>query len=148
MHLAPFTGLRITNPQRHTMFFTATWPMSIRRLASEFLRNPAPWRCCDQVFQWTQWTCLWNKSECDECTFSPIVFGPCGCNMVSPQTPQSPECRFPPTSRPTEIQIQIGNRDELKGNQERERKSDIPFILKSWYIHINGETFPVSTTDE
>lgn len=40
------------------MFFTATWPMSIRRLASEFLRNP--------------------------------------------------------------IQIQIGNRDELKGNQERE----------------------------
>eukprot|EP00435_Cladocopium_sp_Y103_P062304 s523_g23.t3 len=48
--------LRITNPQRHTMFFTATWPMSIRRLAAEFLRNP--------------------------------------------------------------IQIQIGNRDELKGNQD------------------------------
>lgn len=48
--------MKITNPQRHTMFFTATWPMSIRRLASEFLRNP--------------------------------------------------------------IQIQIGNRDELKGNQD------------------------------
>lgn len=47
---------RITNPYRHTMFFTATWPMSIRRLAAEFLRNP--------------------------------------------------------------IQIQIGNRDELKGNQD------------------------------
>lgn len=47
---------KITNPQRHTMFFTATWPMSIRRLAAEFLRNP--------------------------------------------------------------IQIQIGNRDELKGNQD------------------------------
>lgn len=47
---------KITNPQRHAMFFTATWPMSIRRLAAEFLRNP--------------------------------------------------------------IQIQIGNRDELKGNQD------------------------------
>jgi len=47
---------RITSPYRHTMFFTATWPMSIRRLAAEFLRNP--------------------------------------------------------------IQIQIGNRDELKGNQD------------------------------
>ncbi|CAE8626000.1 unnamed protein product [Polarella glacialis] len=47
---------KITNPNRHTMFFTATWPMSIRRLASEFLRNP--------------------------------------------------------------IQVQIGNRDELKGNQD------------------------------
>lgn len=48
--------VKITNPNRHTMFFTATWPTSIRRLASEFLRNP--------------------------------------------------------------IQIQIGNRDELKGNQD------------------------------
>jgi len=47
---------KVTNPYRHTMFFTATWPQSIRRLASEFLRNP--------------------------------------------------------------IQIQIGNRDELKGNQD------------------------------
>merc|ERR1711971_435387 len=25
--------------QRHTLFFTATWPPSIRRLASEFLHN-------------------------------------------------------------------------------------------------------------
>lgn len=37
------TFSRITNPNRHTMFFTATWPTSIRRLASEFLRNPAAW---------------------------------------------------------------------------------------------------------
>eukprot|EP00462_Mataza_sp_D1_P025065 CAMPEP_0175138412 /NCGR_PEP_ID=MMETSP0087-20121206/10338_1 /TAXON_ID=136419 /ORGANISM="Unknown Unknown, Strain D1" /LENGTH=658 /DNA_ID=CAMNT_0016421319 /DNA_START=32 /DNA_END=2004 /DNA_ORIENTATION=- len=32
--------LRYVPSQRQTMFFTATWPKSVRRLASEFLRSP------------------------------------------------------------------------------------------------------------
>lgn len=142
MHLAPFTGLRITNPQRHTMFFTATWPMSIRRLASEFLRNPAPWRRCDQVFQWTQWTCLWNKSECDECTFSHsfwtmwVQYGepPKLLNLLSAAFRQ----------RHDRLRSKFRSETAMSSRGTR----SVPFILKSWYIHINGETFPVSTTDE
>lgn len=32
--------LNFIPPQRQTLFFTATWPKEVRRLASEFLRNP------------------------------------------------------------------------------------------------------------